>query len=180
MATAWGYMPPSATLPGSQRTLDSITLPFTGSNAIDDILILSSGVLSKAATNATVATIAGIALKNSGAIYATAAPGIGTLFGASTVGTVLTPGLPLQMEISPLVNGIFVQMSLAQAVAATTPGTAVGLLLDGTTGYFVADTSQSNKIGTIVSVVTQPSQPWVITDTGVRVIVQINAATALG
>jgi hypothetical protein len=177
---AWGYMPPASTLPGSQRTLDSMTLPFTGSNAIDDILILSSGVLAKAATNAAITTIAGQALKASGAIYASTSPGIGTLFGASTVGTVLTPGLPLQMDFSPWYQGIFIQLSLVQAIAATSPGTQVGLLLDGTTGYFVADTSQGNKIGTIVNPVIQPSQPWAISDTGVRVIVQINAATAIG
>jgi hypothetical protein len=175
---AWGYMPPASTLPGSQRTLDSLTLPFTGSNAIDDILILTSGVLSKAATNAAVTTIAGRAMKNSAALYATASPGIGTLVGASTVGTVLTPGLPLQMDIEPWYQGIFVQLSLVQAYTANQ--VAVGLLLDGTTGYFVADSSQANKIGVIINAVVQPSQPWVSGDTGVRVIVQINAATALG
>lgn len=180
MATAWGYMPPAATLPGAQRTLDSITLPFTGSNAIDDILILTGGVLSKAATNAAIATIAGQALKASGSLYATTAPTSQTLFGASTVGTVLTPGLPLQMEVSPWMQGTQIEMSLVQAVTATTPGTLVGLTLDATTGYFVADASQANKIATVISVVSQPSQPWVLTDTGVRVIVQINAATALG
>lgn len=177
---AWGFMPPASTLPGSQRTLDSLTLPFTGTNAIDDILILTSGVLSKAATNATVATLAGQAYKNSAALYATAAPGIGTLVGASTVGTVLTPGLPLQMDFDPFYQGTFVQFSLNEAIAATSPGTAVGLVLDGTTGYFIVSTAQSNKIGTIVNAVIQPSQPWVVGDTGVRVIVQINAATALG
>lgn len=178
--SAWGFMPPAATLPGSQRTLDSLTLPFTGANAIDDILILSAGVLSKAATNAAVTTLAGQALKSSLALYATAAPTIGTLVGASTVGTVLTPGLPLQMDFDPWYQGQFIQFSLNEAIAAASPGTAVGILLDGTTGYFVASTAQANKIGTIVNAVIQPSQPWVVGDTGVRVIVQINAATALG
>lgn len=182
MATAWGYQPPAPVLPGNQRTLDSQTLPFTGANAIDDILILSSGLLSKAATNAAVTTLAGQALKPSTSLYATASPSPATLVGASTVGTVLTPGLPLQMEFSPWVAGTFVMLSLVQAVAVATPGLAVGLLLDGTTGYFVADTSQSNKVGNIVRVVdsTPAYIPWVITDTGVRVIVQINAATAIG
>lgn len=178
---AYGYLPPSVFVDGHTRTPDSQNLPFSGTINLDDVLVLSSGVLSQAATNAAVTTLAGLALKPSSAIYYQAPPaGNATLLGTSTVGTVLTPGYVKNMEFLPLQQGSYLEMSYVQALAAGTPGTLVGITLDATSTYFVADNAQANKVGTIVAVVTDALRPWVVGDTGARVLVQINAATAIG
>lgn len=184
MATTWGYLPPASVLNGGQRTIDSLTLPFTGTNAVDDVLVLAAGVLTKAATNAAIATLAGLALKNYAALYYSAAGGTGALFGIGTTGTALTPGTPQQMEVNPWYEGTFVQMSLNQVWnpgVGVGPGTTVGLALDAPTGYFVADSTQANKIGVAVALVVLSSQQGAaVGDTGLRILVQINNTTALG
>jgi hypothetical protein len=177
---AWAYGPPASTLPNGQTTIESASLPFTGTFPIDSVLIIGSGVVTVAATNPTTAALAGLSLKDSTAIFTSATPTPGTLFGGGTVGTVLTPSEPLNMQYCPFHNGNEFEFSVVQALAATTPGTAFGLLLDATSGFWVLDSSQGNKPWIIKDVVTNALLPWVVGDTGFRAYAAIPSSTAIG
>ncbi len=180
MATAWAYQPPAAVLTVGRQTIESASLPFTGTPVIDSVLIIGSGVLSVGATNPTTAALAGLSEKDGNAIYTSPTPTIGTLFGGGTVGTVLTPSEPLNMQFVPFHNGNQFEFSVVQALAATTPGTAFGLLLDSVSGFWVLDSSQGNKPWIALEVATNALQPWVIGDTGFRVTAAIPSSTAIG
>jgi hypothetical protein len=177
---AWGYLAPASTLCGWQTSIESASLPFTGAFPIDSVLIIGSGVLSLAATNPTTAALAGLSLKDAADIYYTASPTAGTLFGGSTVGTALTPSEPLNMQYCPFHNGNEFEFSIVQALAATTPGSTFGLLLDSVSGFWVLDSSQANKPWVVKDVVVNALMPWVIGDTGARVIAAIPSSTAIG
>ena len=177
--SAWAYQPPASVLTTGQ-TPQSASLPFTGTFPIDSVLIIGSGVVTVGATNPTTAALAGLSLKDSAAIFTSPTPTIGTLFGGGTVGTVLTPSEPLNMQFVPFHNGNQFEFSVVQALAATTPGTAFGLLLDSVSGFWVLDSSQGNKPWIALEVVTNALLPWVVGDTGFRVIAAIPSSTAIG
>lgn len=178
--TAWAYQPPVQYLTPTQTTPDSASLPMSGTINLDDVLIISSGVVSQAATNPTAATLAGIALKKSADIYYNASPTDQTLFGASTVGTALTPSEPKNMQFTPFANGNQFVFSLVQAWNQNLVGTTAGLLLDGTSTFFVLDNSQGNKPFVIKGLLPNALENFQTNDTGVRVIAEVPTSTALG
>ena len=98
----------------------------------------------------------------------------------------LTPDeAPLGYALT-LGNGTILEMSLNSASGGWSPlliGTTAGLTLDSTTGWFTVDTSQSNKVCTIVGqrpgVYIGPTASGNPGDTGVRVLVQFTSSSLL-
>lgn len=111
--------------------------------------------INQAATNQS-GSIVGIAMADAEARYARGVGGAanvggpGNLLGYWANPSPLGPPDPLQMLVQPLINGQLVSINLKQAWYPSLIGTTAGLLIDPTSGYFVLDNSQSNKIATIV------------------------------
>lgn len=153
---------------------------------LGDLVVLSSGLISKGATG-TSTNILGFAVHNSADIYyagaggSAAATSHASFFGASIAATSAMSADPTTLHYFQPGNGVYVEMSLVQTYAATTPGTAVGITLDGTTGIFVADTGQT-AIGVVVRLMEGvPNYQTLggtggIGDTGARVLVRFNAS----
>lgn len=184
------YQLPSPYLTGSADSGVSLgALPVTGGQtiALGDLVVLASGLISKGASN-TNTNILGFAIHPGADIYfsgiggSAAALSHQSFFGASIAGTAAMSADPLTCHYFVPGNGVYVEMSLVQTYAATTPGTAFGITLDGTTGIFVADTS-ATAVGNIVRLMEGvPNYQTLggtggIGDTGARVLVKFNAAT---
>lgn len=141
------------TLQQATKTTTALGTTFT----IPNPLINQAGLV-RAATNSN-ASIAGLTLHDSAAVYATGiggsltAGGPGNLLGTWGNPPPLAPGDPAQALVVSLVNGQPIEISLAQPWLASMQGTTAGLLLDTSqqaAGVFVADTSQANKVLTIL------------------------------
>jgi len=117
--------------------------------------------LARAATNAS-ANIVGLAQDDSNALYFSGVGGSGaignqSLFGATMTQQPLT-GNDAFLNLVVKLQVQVIEISLVQAWNPMLAGGAVaGLLLDPTTGFFVADTSQSNKIFNIIGLAAGPS-----------------------
>lgn len=103
------------------------------------------------------ANVVGIAMADAAALYAQGVGGAmnvggpGNLLGYWANPSPLAPSDPLQMLVAPLINAQQLSIKLKQAWYPTLIGTTAGVVLDATSGYFVLDNSQSNKIATIIS-----------------------------
>lgn len=99
------------------------------------------------------------------------------LFGWTTATTALQPGLDfLGLPVSLAHNGQQFELSLSQAFAQTTIGAQVGVALDAASGYYIADTSATNKVAIVVGEVDGPGK-GTIGDIGKRVIIAFIPAT---
>jgi hypothetical protein len=144
-------------------------LSFTpASHILDgDVVILNAGAntIQTAAVNP--AAILGIAAHDSLANYGgTLSPALAPLqnvFGESQIGSPLVSASPGQTLVATVNGPTLVEINLATTVGWVTggatqasPGTLVGLTIDGATGYWVADPGQSNHIGEIQSLISGP------------------------
>ncbi len=111
--------------------------------------------------------------------------GPGSRTGANTGVPPLAPGEAQLYYAAGLGQGQLVEMNLSQAYAfyPSLIGTTAGLTLDASSGFFIADPSQTNKILTIVDqrpgVQIGPTASGTDGDLGVRVVVQFNSGLAL-
>lgn len=156
-----------------------------------DFATIAAGQLSKAAANATLASLAGIVRKGNDSVYYNANPSKTTLFGAAQSGTALIPGTNQNPEVFGL-QGLQFEINIinTHTLAAADVGTQVGLNYDATSGYFFVDPAQANKVAEIVAISGGPDAQnsavgaagignGVIGDSGGRVVVQFLAGTAL-
>lgn len=197
-ASTLTYQPPALWLiePTKSPTVRYIA-PATGHTGTaviqpSDLVTVGSGVLTRAATN-TASGIAGIVPFGETQIWgqpggsSTTNVGPNQLFGYSQAGTLL-PSDSLELAVNSL-DSIWLEMSLVNSVQYTSDaaiiGLAVGLLLDTGTNLFVADSTQSNKVGTVRGKVVGPNiflpsgtvlGKGQINDFGVRVLVQFTVA----
>ena len=155
------YMPPGST---GQPNITS----YTASSACLDgaIVVLSAGAIAPATANVS-GGIAGVALQNSVQNYGVSsqtAPALNAVFGFSQVNTPLVPGDaglclvgklngPALLEINAAVTVGWVSGGTTQV----TVGTAVGIAIDSTTGFYVVDPGQSNAVAVVVSGLQGPS-----------------------
>jgi hypothetical protein len=152
-----------------------------------DVLILTSGTVESTASNPSGALV-GLALHDSGAVFAAGAAGSNasskyvTPFGKFTSG--YNEGEVTDMHFLPFDADTEVVFSLDTAItlAQSLVGTQVGIDKDGTTGIYYVSTTPSNKVAVIRKIV-QPSALGygvIGTDTGGRVIVAfLDAALAI-
>lgn len=158
--------------------------PFTGTLVEGDIVFLNSGVLTKAAANQ--AALAGMIPAGSANIYhAASSAGVGLNFGPDQTGTALMPATEQNLGLVEFSGGVQLEISLNQAttLANSLIGTQVGLNYDSTSGFFFADTTQTNKIGVIVLLPGGPDAPrgpqvanGQIGDLGGRVVIEFIAS----
>lgn len=111
--------------------------------------------INQAASN--VAVVYGLAVNSSLATYYSGTGGSfavneHSLFGATTSQPPMNPAEVYMGYVIKLFPYLPVEISLVNSVAWSQllVGTQVGLTLDATTGWFVADPTQSNKVATIV------------------------------
>lgn len=182
-----GTSPSNLVLQQATKVTTALGTTFQLSNPLTN----SQGV-NRGSTNMN-ANIVGIALHGSDQFYAP--PGLGGIGGSFTaglasqvLGTWVNPSAlgsspdPGQVLVYPLVNAAYFELNLAQPYNDALLNTTAGLLLD-TSGYFVADNSQTNKVITIVSHPFGPAFPGVtsylntlggVGDTGARVVGFLN------
>lgn len=175
MATL-AYVEPQITANGNLKEPDIFSGPMTGTLVRGDLVKLASGNLTKCATNDN-ANIVGIMAHGSVDVPSSSSPTDATLFGQDTIGSALTPAEPGNGHVIQVHNNQYVEMSCVQARAAANVGTTFGILLDGTSGKFVADNTQVNKPLTLIQYVEGPNK-GVSGDIGARAIFQF-AATAV-
>lgn len=188
MATL-SYAEPAIYMPGGFKEPDIAKYPITGGTTFNRgaFLTIASGLLTKPAgavgTGIPTTGIVGLSNIDSTALYfagiggsaaeATPAAANTQLFGYTTATTALQPGLDFQGCPTTLAhNGQQYEVSLAQAFAQNQIGVAgnVGVALDAASGYYIADTSATNKVATIVGEVDGPGK-GTIGDFGKRVII---------
>jgi len=139
--------------------------------------LTNSQGLARAATNAS-ANIVGMAVDDSNALFFDGVGGAGSIGNQSLFGATMTQQ-PLTAN-EAFLNLVYklqsqtIEMNLVQQWSPMLAGGAVaGIPLDSTTGFFVADTSQSNKILNILGFVNGPqSFQGGVGLTGTRVQVQ--------
>jgi hypothetical protein len=120
-----------------------------------DVTTISAGVLSKAAANAAIATVAGFVRAGTVDSYGgQAGTSRSSVLGPNQAGNALIPGTNNNPQVIAFTPGIMWELSLNQAttLATTLVGTQAGLNFDATSGFFFVDTTQSNKIFEIVQV----------------------------
>ena len=134
-----------------------------------DFVVLSGGLIATATANVA-SGIAGIASHDSNANYgglAAVSPptvaGLQNVFGYGGIGNPIIPPNEGQTLVALLDAPALVEINLTTATGWVTGGTyqanigtAVGLNIDSTTGYFVADPNESNKVATIVEKIYGP------------------------
>lgn len=153
----------------------------SGSINRGDIVTLSSGKIVQGTTNVSSA-IVGMALHGSADVYFTGVGGNAAvtdsaLFGATTATTSLQPGNEINgVKVALGHNGQLFVLSIVQAKATSQIGTTFGLNLDSTSTFFVADSSQSNKVLTLVGFLEGPGN-GATGDTGARGIFQFISST---
>lgn len=140
---------------------------FTASSTVlaDAFVVLSGGNIATATANVA-ANIAGIAIHNSSANYGGSeqtAPSLTNVFGYSQVNTPLVPATAGQTLVAILDGPVLVEINLSAVTGwisggtyQANLGTAVGLGIDSTTGFFVADPNASNKVATVVEKIYGP------------------------
>ena len=177
--------PPLAQQPASADSLSVSTLPVTTHCNDNDIVILSGSGIAPATANIA-GGIVGIAQHDSNSNFGGAtgqgAASLNTTIFPTQVGTGLFPSSPAGTLVVTLGPPVEVEISLTATTGWVTGGaqqanlgTAVGLAIDGTTGYFVADPTATNKVAVINS---KPTGPLKGTngDLGARVFIVFNTA----
>jgi len=175
--------PPVAALPGSSGQGAPPIAGYTASAhcKVDDIVALAGGEIAPAAANAA-GSIAGIAQGDSVAVFQQDDTGLQGVFGADNVNTGLLPAGPGLTRVATLGAPVVVEISLTPTTGWVSGGsqqadigTAVGLAIDGGTGFYLADPTASNKVAVIDSKVEGPGKGGE-GDLGGRVRVVFNAA----
>lgn len=144
-------------------TAFSVVYPLTNSTGMTRAIAGSS------------ASIVGISLHDSQSLWATGvgggftAGGISNLLGAWMPPPTLGPIDPSQGLVTSLINGQPFEISLVQPWTAALLGQPAGLNIDATTGFFVADTTQTTFFTIIEKVFGSPTDVGGSTDTGSRV-----------
>jgi hypothetical protein len=157
----------------------------TGHIAASDFVILDgshAGYIKTAAANP--AVVLGIAQHDSVAVYDQITTGLQGVFGASQENTPLFPGTPGEVLVVTLGAGIIVAINLPATTGWVSGGTnqanigtAVGLNIDSTTGFFYADDQESNKVATIVGKIIGPQALFgTVGDLAARVYVSFTPA----
>lgn len=171
-----GLYPGGETLQQATRTTTALGTAFTTPYPLTN----NQGV-NEGATNPS-ASIVGIALQDSAAMYATGvggsytAGGLNQVLGAQGGPPPLTPLYPWQALVGSLLNSQPLEISLKQAWYPSLQGTTVGLTYDTASGWWIADNSVGNNtIASIQSKVVAPDAggPG---DTGARVVITFQSA----
>lgn len=180
-----GILPGTEALQQATKTTTALGTPFVCANPLTN----SIGA-NRAATNVS-ANILGIAQHDSNGLFF---DGVGGSFLAGTAGSrlgatnTIAPGAPTDAAMA-YVTGLganqLVEFNLVntQALNMNLIGTTAGLTLDATTGIFVVDPSQSNKIFTITDfrpgVYIGPTASGTLGDLGARVVGYFNSGLLL-
>lgn len=148
---------PVVQMPGSASSPTTVSLTASSHVNDGDIVVLSSGQIATATANVS-GNIAGIAQHDSNANFG-GGTGINVTIGSTQVGTGLFPASPGQTIVVPLGSPAIVAINLTATTGwisggtqQANIGTQVGLAIDGTTGFFLADPTASNKVATIVGI----------------------------
>jgi len=170
----------------STELLQGTTAGFGSGNAITATYPLTNAQgVNKIATN--VATnVVGLAVNSSLALFYVGAGGSylgneSASFGVTNAQAPMTPNETFGSVVIRPQNTIF-EISLVQPYYSTLQGTTAGLTVDPTTGFCVADNSQSNKILNIVGLsqgaqIGATAQGGAYGDIGARVYVTFNGGT---
>ena len=155
------YAPPGTT---GQPNVTSYTA--SSPTLSGTIVVLSAGTIAPATANVS-ANIAGISLQNSVQNYGGSeqtVPALDAVFGFSQVNTPLVPGDAGLCLVGKLNSPFLLEINAASYVGwisggtyQVNLGTAIGIAIDSTTGIYVVDPNQSNKVGVIVSGLQGPS-----------------------
>lgn len=141
-----GLLPGQELLQQASKTTTALGATFTAANPLTNFVGIN-----QCATNDN-ANIVGIALHGSNAIWAPQAGPVGN--NASLLGGWANPAPlnsiePAKVMVAQLLVGTPFEISVKQPWYDGMAGTTFGLTLDSTSGYFVADNSQSNKVITV-------------------------------
>jgi hypothetical protein len=184
-ATSWAayvsFVSGYEALQQSTKTSTSLGNPYTVNNPLTN----STGVAG-AATNAS-GSLVGIANTDSNEIFFSGTGGSITVGNQSLLGATssVPPLLPLDVQllyVTKLTGGSVWEFSLRNTIiwSPTLIGSAVGIYLDPTTGFYTMDTAQSNKVATIISDVWGvEAQVGYVGDTGKRVQVQFTSSAVI-
>ena len=135
-----------------------------------DFVVLSGGTIATSAANIA-SGYAGIACHDSNANYGGLAAvnpptsaGLQNVFGYGGIGNLIIPPNEGQTLVALLDAPALVEINVSVVTGwisggtyQANIGTRVGLAIDGTTGFFVADPNASNKVATIVEKIYGPS-----------------------
>jgi hypothetical protein len=181
-----GISPNSLVLQQATKVTTALGTAFATANPLANSIGVNRG-----STNMNT-SIVGLALHGSDAFYAP--PGLGGLGGSflagqasQPIGAWVNPSAlgsspdPGQALVAPLVNSQPIEINLLQPYNDALVGTTAGITLDATSGYFIADNTQTNLVFTIQSHPFGPALPGLSTasyqnplgalgDTGARVI----------
>jgi hypothetical protein len=145
---------PIANVPASIVGPTTVSLPASSHVNDADIVVLTAGAIATATANVA-GGIAGIAQHDSNAVFAQIDTGLQGVFGFFQ-GAPLLPPDPGYVIVVPLGAPIIVEINLTATTGWVTGGTQqanigtqVGLAIDGTTGFFLADPTASNKVAVI-------------------------------
>lgn len=175
-------------MPGGSKEPDVIKYPVTGGTTLGRgaFAQIASGLLTKPAgaigTGIPASNNVGMCNADSTATYfsgiggsaaeLTASAANSQLFGSTTATTALQAGVDfLGIPVTMAHNGQQFEVSLNQAFAQASIGVQVGLALDAGTGFYIADTTATNKVATIVGQVDGPNK-GTTGDIGKRVIIE--------
>ena len=166
MSTVNISVPQIYTPPGTTGQ-PNITSYGTSSACLDGAIVVLSGGLIAPATANVASGIAGIALQNSVQNYGGSiqtVPALDAVFGFSQVNTPLVPGDAALTLVGKLNSPFLLEINAASYVGWISGGTynvnlgtAVGIAIDSTTGIYVIDPNQTNKVGVIVNGLQGPS-----------------------
>lgn len=198
MPTVFTYQPPTTYLPPGREGGQPIFSATIGGTHINDAsfvqLVVATGLIQPAPVGATT-NIAGIIQHDSSAVWDQQDTTLQGVFGSSLVNTGLFPAAPGQALVATLGPPVLAVANLSAVTGWISGGTnqanfgtAVGLNLDATTGYYYFDPAQT-AVGVIQGVITGdgnmilgvPTTPTPIGLTGTqgaRVLVAMNT-TAL-
>ncbi|MDE2100963.1 MAG: hypothetical protein KGL39_27200 [Patescibacteria group bacterium] len=196
MAATIGYAAPRWIPNGAVQVPNPYQVALNNAQTLveGDFAILSSNKLSKAAANAAVATIAGIVrFGNTDSYGGVAGSSRSSILGPNQAGNALIPGTNNNAMVFGFTPNMAFEMSLntATTLAVSLIGAQAGINYDATSGYFFVDTTQVNKIFTIVQLPGGPdalypsfqsaggAQNGVLGDSGGRVIVTALTGAAL-
>jgi hypothetical protein len=160
MATTISYQMPIAIPNGAVNAVPILAITAGATEITDGAFVKLSSNTAIACVAGDSANILGIIQGDSFAVFNQITTGLQGVFGSSQVNTGLFPATPGQVRVATLGSPILVEGNLAantgwisggthQAVL----GTAVGLNLDATSGFYYFDTTQT-EVGTVVGVMT--------------------------
>ena len=170
-----GYIPTYAALQNTSRTTTLLGTAFAVANPLTNYISAAN-----AASNATTGII-GLAAADSNA-YFNSGPGGATtvgnqsLFGATQSFPPLDSLGAYGIPVVKFQTGMLVEMSLKQAWYPSLLNASVGITLDATSGWFIADTGAS--AAGVIAGISQGPAPFFgnVTDIGARVQVRFNAS----